>query len=398
MSHGITETDNMFTVGQRPWHGLGTHFDSPPTLDVALQTAAPWAVEEAPVFAEVCGSRLKIDSHKAIVRGDTGAVLGIVGAGFCPLQNADAFGWFAPLVDSGLVSLETAGTLHGGSRVWIMARLNAAPLEIVPGDTIDPLVLFCHANDGSLAIRCGDNPVRVVCANTLSAALDCDSGLLTIRHTVGMHSALAQAREIVRQKIEAFTSSEAAFMHLAARACSAAAFDRYVLDLLSIEVQQGEEINTKEPASGPGSRILNALRPLFVGGMGQTLRGVEGTWWAAYNAVTQWLSHHRGRGEGRTGAERRFDNLHFGEGRKIGSRALCHEHPGHFYVTRWHWTADISDAAAWRKTYGVGSEKEHLIRLQTSGDQRHVVPCPCCAEARAAEDEVLAAQARGGVG
>lgn len=325
MSHGITSTDNVFVVGRPAWHGLGVRFDEPPSIADALKVAAPWTVSEAPVFTDIGGTKLQIDTHKAIVRDDTGAVLGIVGRGFVPLQNADAFGFFGPLVDKGLVTMETAGTLHGGARIWVMAKLAVEPFEVVRGDLIDPYVLFCHGNDGSLAIRCGDNAVRVVCANTLGLALGHGDGLQTIRHTSGMINALAQAQRVIEQKIKIFQDSRMAFVYLAERACSAEDFDRYVLTVFAGQGGEGDDdVREREPKGKPGSRILAALQPLLAGARGNDIPGVTGTWWAAYNAVTQWLTHERGRKSAgaREGAERRFDNLHFGEGRKLNQRAL----------------------------------------------------------------------------
>lgn len=326
MSHGITVTDNMFAVGRPAWHGLGVRFDEPPSIADALKVAAPWSVSEAPVFTDIGGTRLKIDTHKAIVRDDTGAVLGIVGRGFVPLQNPDAFGFFAPLVERGLVTLETAGTLHGGARVWVMAKLATPSIEVVRGDVIDPYVLLCHGNDGSLAVRCGSNPVRVVCANTLAEALGHGDGMQTIRHTSGMLDALAQAQRVIERQISVFKDARMAWVYLSERACSAAEFERFVLAVFAGAGGDGDEDRgEREPKGRPGSRILAALAPLFEGGAGIDLPGVRGTWWAAYNAVTEFLSHHRGRKSAgaREAAERRFDQLHFGEGRKLGHRAMA---------------------------------------------------------------------------
>lgn len=78
------------------------------------------------------------------------------------------------------------------------------------------------------------------------------------------------------------------------------------------------------PGPQTGRRLLEQVRPLFEGGAGNDVAGVRGTWWAAYNAITEWLTHERGSSQGseRERAERRFDALHLGVGRKIGQRAL----------------------------------------------------------------------------
>ena len=44
--------------------------------------------------------------------------------------------------------------------------------------------------------------MRVVCANTLAAALGAGDGLAVIRHTSGMGEALATARNVLTRQIE----------------------------------------------------------------------------------------------------------------------------------------------------------------------------------------------------
>jgi Domain of unknown function (DUF932) len=61
-------------------------------------------------------------NHKATLRSDTGALLGIVGRDYEPLDNRDAFRFLDELIGSQL-HFETAGSLWGGRRVWVLARL-----------------------------------------------------------------------------------------------------------------------------------------------------------------------------------------------------------------------------------------------------------------------------------
>jgi hypothetical protein len=82
------------------------------------------------------------------------------------LQNKDAFAWFQPFLDAREAALHTAGSLRQGSRIWVLAKLNRDPLVIAEGDEVEKFLLLSHGHDGSLAVRCGFTPVRVVCANT----------------------------------------------------------------------------------------------------------------------------------------------------------------------------------------------------------------------------------------
>ena len=329
MGHEITDKDSMFSVGEMPWHGLGRVLEDAPTPAEAIYFAGlAWKVALRPVTTTLAdgGQAVTIPTHRSVLREDTGEILGVVGEDFRPLQNEDAFAWFAPLCEEGWITLETAGSLRRGRRVWVMARVATDAIEVVPGDEVEPFVLLCHGHDGSLALRVGFNPVRVVCANTLAAALDDGDGLFCLRHTAGLSVALEDARRAISRQIEIFRGSADAWRHLAARRCDDAAFDRYVLGTLArvAGTDDGDAPETSEPGPATGKRILEVVRPLFAEGLGNDRPEARGTWWAAYNAVTQWLTHMRGSKAGTEAeqAARRFDALHLGDGRRLGRRAL----------------------------------------------------------------------------
>ena len=90
--------------------------------------------------------------------------------GITILQNRDAFKWFQPFLDAKEAALHTAGSLREGSRIWVLAKLNRDPLVIAPGDEVEKFVLLSHGHDGSLAVRVGFTPIRVVVPNTLALA------------------------------------------------------------------------------------------------------------------------------------------------------------------------------------------------------------------------------------
>ena len=76
---------------------------------------------------------------------------------------------------------ETAGSLHGGRRVWVLAQL---PEHIeVGGDPVRPYVLLMNSHDGSTAVIAASTPIRVVCQNTLNWGLERARQKYSIRHT-----------------------------------------------------------------------------------------------------------------------------------------------------------------------------------------------------------------------
>jgi hypothetical protein len=52
-------------------------------------------------------------------------------------------------------------------------------------------------------------------------------------------------------------------------------------------------------------------------GKGNNLPAIRGTYWSAYNGVTEWLSYQRGRSQGN-----RLNSLWFGDGAALNRRAL----------------------------------------------------------------------------
>ena len=77
---------------------------------------------------------------------------------------------------------ETAGVLGNGERVWALADLGLAAK--VGDDVQKGYLLFSTGHDGSLAHSYRLCMTRVVCQNTLSAALgEKTKASLTIRHT-----------------------------------------------------------------------------------------------------------------------------------------------------------------------------------------------------------------------
>lgn len=90
--------------------------------------------------------------------------------------------------------------------------------------------------------------------------------------------------------------------------------EKYVRRVFRLsELAEGDEVHLNKA----GSRIVKSVVPLFENGRGNDLPGVRGTWWAAYNAVSEHLSHHRGRSQ-----DTRVDSLWFGEANRLNTRAL----------------------------------------------------------------------------
>lgn len=92
---------------------------------------------------------------------------------------------------SGDVRYETAGSLLGGKRIWLLAKL---PQYEILGDAVDPFIVFTNSHDGTGAIKVACTPTRVCCNNTLNLALKDAKRTWSTRHMGDMQSKLDEAK------------------------------------------------------------------------------------------------------------------------------------------------------------------------------------------------------------
>lgn len=304
MAHQI---EAMFSVSETPWHKLGIILKEAPTSALAIQAAGlDWGVELSPIQT---ADGQPIGTHQATRRMTDKQVLGVVGRGYHPLQNAEAFSFFDPFVEAGEASYETAGSLRGGARIWILAKLNRAPSEILPGDDVLKYVLLSNGHDGSLAVRVGFTPIRVVCANTMACAHSNESSkLVRIRHSEKVAENTVAVREVMDMANASFEATADQLRSLARRAISADDLKKYVKQIFAPRAGDGDE--------APG-RVLKAVERLIEEGRGADIQGVRGTWWGAYNAVNEYLGYERGNND-----EVLLNSLWYGQNANLNDRAL----------------------------------------------------------------------------
>lgn len=182
--------ESMFYVRETPWHGLGTKVMEAPNSGEALMLAGlDWNVVQEPIYTE---TEELIEGYKANVRDSDRRVLGVVTDRYKVIQNREAFAFTDELLGAG-VRYETAGSLQGGRKVWMLAHM---PHEyIISGERISPYLLFSNTHDGSGAIKVALTPVRVVCNNTLNLALSTAKRSWSMIHTGDIKGKLQEARD-----------------------------------------------------------------------------------------------------------------------------------------------------------------------------------------------------------
>lgn len=181
--------ETMFYVRETPWHGLGTRVMEAPTSKEALIAAGlDWKVLQEPIYT---GTEETIEGYRANVRETDRRVLGVVSERYKVIQNEEAFAFTDALLGEG-VRYETAGSLQGGRKVWMLAHM---PHEyIISGERISPYLLFSNTHDGSGAVKVALTPIRVVCNNTLNLALNTAKRCWTTIHTGDIKNKMQEAK------------------------------------------------------------------------------------------------------------------------------------------------------------------------------------------------------------
>lgn len=182
--------ESMFYVRETPWHGLGTRVNEAPDSREALTAAGlDWNVLQEPIYTE---AEELVDGYKANIRDSDRQVLGVVTDRYKIVQNRDAFSFTDQLLGEG-VRYETAGSLQGGKKVWLLAHL---PHEyIISGERISPYLVFFNSHDGSGAIKAALTPIRVVCQNTLNLALSTAKRSWSMIHTGDIKGKMQEAHD-----------------------------------------------------------------------------------------------------------------------------------------------------------------------------------------------------------
>lgn len=181
--------ETMFYTRTAPWHGLGTRvLEAPASKEALVLAGLDWKVLQKSLNTE---DGLPVSGFKANIRETDNQVLGVVTDRYKVVQNEDAFAFTDALLGEG-VTYETAGSLQGGRRTWILARLPHR--YIISGDEITPYLVFMNSHDGTGAIKAAMTPIRVVCQNTLNLALATAKRSWSTNHVGNIEGKLDDAR------------------------------------------------------------------------------------------------------------------------------------------------------------------------------------------------------------
>jgi phage/plasmid-like protein (TIGR03299 family) len=319
MSHDLDDSTGkpaMAYVGEEPWHGLGEKLPPGQSIETWVKAARlNWGIQTLPVRYQFQGRDRIMPDRFVLARDDTGAALSIVSADYQVVQPIEVLEFYRDLVEERGYTLETAGALDGGRKVWALA--NTGMVKDVTDNPVDRLgayVLLATSCDKSLATTATFTSIRVVCQNTLGFAFKDMKGQQR-RHMKVDHTKKFDANSIKEQ----LGLIDKAWDHFMVQINPMAHYR-----LSNVTAQQffeslflsDKDLEEGKPPANSKHKEINQIKSLFLSAQGQNLATSNETLWGAVNAVTYYVDHVRS-----TKAVERMDSAWFGTGALLKEKA-----------------------------------------------------------------------------
>ena len=284
---------SFFSVKQKAWHGLGQIVEEHPTSKEALQFAGlDFKVAKMPnIHRLLDGTETISKSSFFTYRTDNGAILGDkVGTDYNIVQNIDAFSFFDAIVGGDGMQYETAGALGSGEKIFITAKLPGY-IKVGHDDYIEKYLFLTTSHDGSGSITAAFTPVRIVCQNTLSAALRNSSNTIKIRHTAGAGDRLKEAHKVMGISNKMADELDGIFNQWTKVRIT----DKDVMKLIQQAMAPSREVLKSLKTGGELSTVFrNICDNAFMYAMASPTQQTEttkGTLFGAFNAITGYFQN-----------------------------------------------------------------------------------------------------------
>lgn len=306
------------------WHRFGNEMKEGMSIDDwAREAGLDWEAVKVPAIAALEGASFdhlpddqrfrKVEERNFVVRSDNGHPLGYVSDRYQPVQPREVLEWFERYISvDDRFKLDVAGALHEGETIWATATFRDK-LDVA-GDAHLARVLMTTTYDASGATTNQGTMTRVICENTLRAALTDNRAVVRTRHNTKF-DADKVGRELAAIA-QGFATYKAVGDALAMNEMAKDEISRLFKDVLDIPFEaEPEDVS---------ARKLNQFSALNAA-YRETLR--EGakpqTAWAALNAITRYVDHDRPtRGNGISAEEKQFTSAQFGSGDAIKAQAM----------------------------------------------------------------------------
>lgn len=273
--------------------------------EVLQKSKLNFTVEKCEVIANIKNNPLPIivPNGYAVYRTDLNIPLGIVKNRYTPVQNLDAFKFFDNAIGKDKAIWQTAGFFGNGERIFVSAKL--PDCITVKNDIVDNYLVFTNSHDGTSGIKILFTPIRVVCKNTLNAAIRTSTNYVSFRHTNSVHKNIDIASEILgicKNKTNVLNDYFNKMRTIKVKDEDALKiFGNVILSKDEIDNLYNTGHNIKElilrnyiaiDDSGISTNKVNILYKIndyYHFGIGQ--KEILGTMWGVYNAITGYYSN-----------------------------------------------------------------------------------------------------------
>jgi phage/plasmid-like protein (TIGR03299 family) len=293
MAHELEIVDgqaHMAYVGETPWHGLGKRVPADVSPEQMLKAAnLDWTVEKKPLFFNNASGPVMTKAN-ALVRSSDQKVLTVISQNWNPVQNLEAFEFFNDFVLAGDMAMHTAGSLRDGRMVWAMAEIKES-FEIFGGDKVEGYLLFSNPHEFGRSIDIRFTPVRVVCNNTLTMALEGTAKQsVKVSHRIKFDG--DEVKETLGIAKDQLSKYKEQALFLGKKKFKKETITEY-FNRVFPSLTRDEDKKTASLSSFPISRQAEEAMAVL-----HTQPGAEfaqGSWWQAFNTVTYMADHKLGR-------------------------------------------------------------------------------------------------------
>jgi phage/plasmid-like protein (TIGR03299 family) len=285
-------TYSFASHAEKAWHGLGQIVQEAMTAEQAIKLAnMDYDVQKCNIHGSITlpdGGIMyqNIDGRVGTYRTDTKEMLGIVSDRYEIVQNRDAFGFFDAIIDSGEAIFETAGVIGKGEKIFLTAKL---PKDLlVNGEPCEKYIILTNSHDASSSLIAGFTTVRIVCNNTLQAAMRDLSNKVTIQHKGNAKSKIAEAYKVMGIASRYMQEVEEVFNKMSEVKIDSEQLRKYVIDVMK------PEYHKDQPSEEMSTRLINQVDSIILFANThhtQQTSAAKDTVWGAYNAISGYYNY-----------------------------------------------------------------------------------------------------------
>lgn len=242
------------------------------------------------VIPEVEG--IPVPGYRAIRRGDTGHVFGWTTSKYHTNSHREHMLALEGLVSEGTLRPVSVSVWDQGGMIAYQFEAPTLTTTLGPADTVTPLLTIAFGNDGKVADRAFFSSFRFFCKNQLGKVGAISTGLrhgatIVDRYADELGGAIRRLGGSMPEEFRSYRK-----LYNSGRTLSAPEVAGYFGEVLSFNASEARSTVDERHAGRKTLRgCLDALIPEAMAHGGVTA-------WAAYNAVTRYLTHHVGKSDG----------------------------------------------------------------------------------------------------